>query len=198
MRASVARAAMFPSISLGLAGGYQSIEAPLISTPTHYWALGPLATVINLFDGGRRKAQIAMSRAQYEELAAEYRGAVLGAFLEVEDALALARTLSTQATDQTEAANAAAETERLALARYRNGASDYLDVVTAQTAGLQAERIAISTRIGRQRAAIALVRAIGGGLASSEGVLGREALTFERSAGGTVATATPSSPRFAR
>lgn len=161
-RIGVAKAALFPAIGLGISGGYQATGRPLISAPTSFWALGPLSSLLSLFDGGRRKAEIAVTRSEYDELAARYRETVLTAFQEVEDALSLASTLAEQEREQRDAARAAVNTERLALDLYRDGASDYLDVVTAQTAALSAEQAAISVGVNRRRAAVALIRAIGG------------------------------------
>lgn len=161
-RIGVANAAFFPDISLGLAGGYQAADAPILSAPTSFWALGPLGAVLNLFDGGERKARLAISRARYAELAADYRHTVLAAFGEVEDALARIHALDRQHIRQEEASTAARRTEELAFDRYREGAADYLEVTTAQAEALAAQQEDIRIAIDQRRAAIALVRAIGG------------------------------------
>ncbi|MFW2851379.1 efflux transporter outer membrane subunit [Sphingomonas sp. TX0543] len=161
-RIGVARAAWFPSLSLGLSGGWQTIGPSLLSTPSTFWGLGPLSAVATLFDGGRRSAQIKLSRAQYDEAAANYRDTVLAAFRQVEDALAATRHLATQAVEQRDAANAAQRTSDLALTRYHDGAADYLEVVTAQTEALDSERALIAVETSRMRASIALVKALGG------------------------------------
>jgi outer membrane protein, multidrug efflux system len=49
------------------------------------------------------------------------------------------------------------------LALYRDGASSYLDVVTAQSAALDAERLEIALRVRQQIAVIGLMLALGGG-----------------------------------
>ena len=161
-RIGVARAAFFPSLTLGLAGGFEATNGKLFDTPSSYWALGPLSTALAIFDGGRRRAQVRISRAEYDETAADYRGRVLAAFREVEDGLAAARLLTAQAVDQSDSAAAAARTRELALIRYRDGAADYLDVVTAQTAALDAERAVITLQTQRMRSMVALIRALGG------------------------------------
>lgn len=163
-RIGVARAALFPTVTLGLSGGYEasSQSGSFLHSPATYWALGPLAAALDLFDNGRRAAEVRISRAQYEEMAANYRAAVLAAFREVEDNLAASRHLTTQAADQQEASDAAERTRDLALTRYRDGASDYLEVVTAQTAALDAERALLDVQTRRMRTTVALVRATGG------------------------------------
>jgi multidrug efflux system outer membrane protein len=161
-RIGVARAAFFPTLTLGLSGGYQASHGELFSKPSSFWGLGPASAVLALFDGGRRRAGVRMSRAEYEEMTADYRETVLDAFRQVEDALAANRHLADQAVSQRGAATAAGRTSELALTRYRDGASDYLEVVTAQTDALEAQRALLAVQTQRMRASVALVKALGG------------------------------------
>lgn len=161
-RIGAARAAFFPSLTLGAEGGFQTVAGALLSAPNGYWALGPLSAALTLFDGGRRKAQVAVAQAQHDEITADYRQTVLVAFREVEDSLSALRYLQTQSADQQDAAAAANRTSDLAMQRYRDGASDYLDVVTAQTAALVADREVLEIQAQQARASIALVRGLGG------------------------------------
>jgi multidrug efflux system outer membrane protein len=161
-RIGVAKAAWFPSIGLGAAGGWQTTHGDLLKTPNTFWSLGPVSALLTLFDGGARKSQVKMSRAEYEEVAANYRSTVLGAFQDVEDAIAAMHHLENQAGAQSEAAQAAKRTSEIALSRYRDGAADYLEVVTAQTDALDAQRSWISVQTSRMRANVAYVRAMGG------------------------------------
>lgn len=161
-RIGVARAAFFPSITLGLSGGWETTHGTLLSTPNSFWGLGPLSAALTLFDGGRRNAQVKLSRGEYDEQAAAYRDTVLGAFRQVEDGIAAMRHLSTQLVDQRDAAQAAQRTSDLAFTRYRDGASDYLEVVTAQTDALDSQIALLSAEIERMRSSIALVKALGG------------------------------------
>lgn len=161
-RIGVARAAFFPTLTLGGSAGFESTHGALLQTPNSVWGLGPLSAMLILFDGGRRTAQVKMSRAEYEEVAARYRDTVLTAFRQTEDAIATNRLLDQQAIDQKSAAEAAARSRDLALTRYRDGASDYLEVVIAQTDALDAQRELLVLETQRMRGSIALVRAIGG------------------------------------
>ena len=161
-RIGVARAAMFPSITLGGQAGFESAGHGLLDTANSFWALGPLSAVLSIFDGGARRAGVRISKAEYEEAAATYRSTVLTAFREVEDDLALGRQLVAQERDQSEAATAAGHTRDLALIRYREGASDYLEVVTAQNAALDAERALLEVRTRQLEVATDTFRAVGG------------------------------------
>jgi outer membrane protein TolC len=116
-----------------------------------------------LLDGGLLKAGVASARARFLGASADYRKTVLTAFQEVEDALALANRYSEEAQATEAAVNAADATTRLSLIRYREGATNYLDVVTAQTAQLQNQEIALNLETRRQLASVALIKAIGGG-----------------------------------
>lgn len=161
-RIGVARAALFPSVTLGLSGGFAATSGALLSAANSFWALGPISAALSIFDGGRRRAGVHVARAQYEETAAKYRETVLTAFKEVEDDLASQRLLASEERDQTEAAAAAGHARDLALTRYRDGATDYLELATAQAAALDAERALVQVRTLQLTTAVDAMRAIGG------------------------------------
>jgi NodT family efflux transporter outer membrane factor (OMF) lipoprotein len=162
-RIGVAKAAFFPQITLGGSGGFQSTAlAGLIAAPNLFWAVGPGA-LLNLFDGGRRRADLAAARADWTLAASDYRTRALAAFQDVEDALAALRHLDDAQAAQDRAVAAATETREIALDRYVKGAATYLDVATAQEAALRDRQAALDLETRRQAATVALFRAIGGG-----------------------------------
>lgn len=161
-RIGVARAAFFPAITLGATGGYQTAHGDLLASPNRYWALGPLSLSLPIFDGGARKAGLRLARAEHEEASAAYRQTALAAFQEVEDDLVTSRQLALQIGNQARAAQAAARTRDLALERYRDGAADYLEVATAQTAALDAQRALLALQGQALRLTADTVRALGG------------------------------------
>ena len=159
----VAKAAFFPSISLGGQGGFQNTGLPsLFTAPNIFWSIGPSA-VLSLFDGGRRRAQVALARAAWDQATADYRTAVLGAFQEVEDGLAQLHHLGDEAMAENRALDGAAAAERTALNRYNKGATDYLEVVTAQATALRIRRTVLDLSTRRLQATARLMVALGGG-----------------------------------
>ena len=159
----VARAAYFPTVTLGAQGGWQNTGGnDLLTTPDTFWTIGP-QLALTLFDGGRRRAVVAAAKAGFVIASADYRATVLTAFQQVEDQLALGQHYGLEEVDEADAARSARATTRLSLIRYREGATNYLDVVTAQTAELEAEQNLLALQTRRQQASVDLVRALGGG-----------------------------------
>ncbi|MFS1286375.1 efflux transporter outer membrane subunit [Pseudomonas piscis] len=159
----VARAAWYPDFSLtGMLGGQTQGSGNLLAAGNRYWALGPLVN-LPIFDGGRLSANERQAHAEFEEAAAHYRGQVLRAVREVEDNLGQLRDLRQEALDQQAAVNAAQHTQLLAMNSYQAGAVSYLDVVTAQTTALQAQRGLQAVQTRELQASVGLLVALGGG-----------------------------------
>jgi NodT family efflux transporter outer membrane factor (OMF) lipoprotein len=163
-----AKTAFFPSLTLSAAGGFQSSDlARFAEMPNLFWAVGP-TLAYSLFDGGRRKAQVAGAEASLDEAGQRYRSVVLGAFQQVEDQLSLLSEYGEAAKSDGLAAAAAQRALTLATTRYQQGAVSYLDVVTAQTVHLQALRSSLDLTTKQRRAAVQLVRALGGGWSNAQ------------------------------
>ena len=158
----VARAAFYPTISLNLIYGLEATGFNIFSLPNDFWAVGP-GLVLPLFEGGLRHAEEAAAIGAYRLAVANYRGTVLAAFQDVEDNLALLKYLGQEQQEQDAAVTAAQRTLAMAMALYKDGATNFLDVVVAQTAALQAEEAATSLRTRRLQASVELIRALGGG-----------------------------------
>jgi outer membrane protein, multidrug efflux system len=166
-RVGVAKAAFFPSLTLTGTGGFESATiGDLFKWSSRAFLLGPLAgTALNvpIFDGGRRKGNLANARAVYEEDVANYREQVLTAFREVEDNLSDMRILEDQTRTQAEAVDASTRAVRLARSQYTEGAVNYLDVIDAERTVLQSRRTAVQLQGVQAAATVNLIRALGGG-----------------------------------
>lgn len=164
----VTRAAWFPTFSLTGSFGYET--SPIqswLTSPANFWSLGPSA-VLTLFDAGAIDALNDQSRAAYNEAVASYRQTVLTAYQEVEDNLAALHHLRDESQTQAAAKTAAGRTLAQANSRYVNGATTYLDVVTAQNLDLQA-KLGVVTILERQLTAdTQLIVALGGGWSADD------------------------------
>ena len=159
----VAKAAYYPTISLGATGGFESgVITTLISGPSILWSAGGSA-VMPLFDAGRRRANMDQAIAFYDETVANYRETVLTGFQQVEDNVAALRILENEAHVQERAVVAAQKYLELANTRYVGGVTSYLEVTTAQSAALSDELTAVNILGRRMVDAVTLVQALGGG-----------------------------------
>lgn len=180
-RIGAARAAFFPRLTLTGSMGYESAQlGDLLQWSSRAFLLGPLvgtALSLPIFDGGRREAGLERARAEYEEDVANYRQTVLRAFKEVEDGLASLRILGEQTEVQDAAVQQASRAAQLSQIQYREGSISYLEVIDADREVLRQRRASVQLDGERALAAVALVRAIGGGwdTGSAEGIMAQGA-----------------------
>ena len=162
-RIGVAKAAFFPTIKLTSTAGLATADlGTLVDWPSRVWSVGP-SIHVPIFEGGRNRANLKSTEARYEQSVASYRGTILNAFREVEDALSDLSSLSSQSEAVNRALVSARDTAALANERYQRGLSNYLDVVDAQRTALQAERQETQLRGQRAISTILLAKAMGGG-----------------------------------
>ncbi|WP_018413192.1 efflux transporter outer membrane subunit [Methyloversatilis thermotolerans] len=162
-RIGVARAALYPSISLTGNYGSQSRElSDLFSGPANIWSLG-LALDLPLFDAGRRSARVDQASAQQKQALAAYVSAVRSAFTDVRDALVAGEYYGRSVAALQQQADAAARTLQLAQKRYDAGYSRYLEVLDAQRTANEASLSLVRARQSQLAEAVNLYAALGGG-----------------------------------
>jgi outer membrane protein, multidrug efflux system len=166
-RIGVARAALYPSITLGGSGGLDTEAiSKLFNAPSFFWSLG-LSALEPIIAGGRNRAQLEYARSTYQETVANYRETALTAFQQVEDALSGLTTLAAAYESQQRAVDDAERSLQLANARYTGGLVTYLDVITAEEQTLTNEREQTQLLGQRMTTSVYLVKALGGGWDSS-------------------------------
>jgi NodT family efflux transporter outer membrane factor (OMF) lipoprotein len=159
----LARAAYYPTLTLSAnLGVVASNLANLISYASRIWS-GTATLSQTAVDYGGRHAQLEAARASYDATVAGYRQTVLSAFEEVEDELASLRYLAEEAEQQQEAVTAAQQALSIENDRYKAGTDSYLNVITTQTIALSDQQNAVSILQRRMSAAVALIKALGGG-----------------------------------
>ena len=163
----VARAELFPRISLtGLLGFASDSLGALFDSSGFGTTLGAGASYA-IFSGGGARANVDVSKAQRDAALAAYERAIQTAFREVADALALQGTIAEQVRAAGVRVSAAADSARLAEARYRGGIDSFLDNLDAQRSLYAAQQQETATRLELVSNRIALYRSLGGDQASS-------------------------------
>jgi NodT family efflux transporter outer membrane factor (OMF) lipoprotein len=159
----IAYAAYYPNLTLTGEGGFQSSSfSHWLSWPSRFFSVGASLSE-TIYDGGLRRATVQQYVATYNADLASYRQTVLGAFQQVEDALAEVRILSKEVQQQQQAVDAAVVFLKLEQARYDTGIDPYIDVLIAQTTVLGDQQTLNGLQVQEMASAVALVEALGGG-----------------------------------
>lgn len=154
----VARAAYFPTLSLSAGKSISEVFGdPSVS------ALSLAARLAQpLFQPGALSGQVERTLARREELAQNYRKAILIAYAEVEDALTRITAAQRRALAQQRSAQAAEAAYVIANRRYKEGAADFIVLLDAQRSVLSAREALVQASFDQISAAIDLYRALGG------------------------------------
>ena len=156
-----ARAAFFPTISL--TGSYGTASTSLSGLFDHSaWSFIPQVT-LPIFDAGRTRNNLNVSKAQRDIATAQYEKAVQAAFRDVADALAGRATLVDQLAAQQAETDAEAERFKLSNLLFTNGVASSLDQLDAQRSLFASQQALVQVKLALLQNRIAVYRALGGG-----------------------------------
>ncbi|GAB1440352.1 efflux transporter outer membrane subunit [Providencia sp.] len=159
----VAKADYYPRITLTGNAGYQALSlSNMGSWSTHTFAIGP-SLYLPIFDGGRIKQQVELSKYRQQEMAIAYQQTVLRAWHEIDDALSDYQAQQHRQTHLAAAVSANQHAFSLARDSYLNGASDFMHVLSTQRALLDLQSAQIVSQEETVLAVVNLYRALGGG-----------------------------------
>ncbi len=162
-RIGVAKAALFPTISLTANLGGESTElGDVLKSAARIWT-GGLSLNLPIFDSGRLNARVDEATAQQKQALASYEGSVQTAFREVNDALVNVRQNSEREAALDNSQQAAKKALDISENRYKAGYSAYLDVLDSQRVYNDAALAFIQSRQARLAATVDLFKALGGG-----------------------------------
>jgi multidrug efflux system outer membrane protein len=159
----VARAQLFPSISLTGGGGFESIGLNnLFNWGARVWNFTGTANQ-PIFNAGSLRANVRLSEAQRAQAVLSYQQAIQTAFREVSDSLIAKRKLRDYRSHEEALTEAAHEASNLAQLRYKGGVTSYLEVLTNDTNYFSAELTLARARLSERLAVVQLYNALGGG-----------------------------------
>ncbi|HEY6484045.1 MAG TPA: efflux transporter outer membrane subunit [Steroidobacteraceae bacterium] len=164
---AAARAAFFPSIDLAAEGGYVSSALSGLFDPINrLWTLSAGLTQ-PIFQGGALLGGYRLTKAQYEELLADYHKAVISAFSNVEDALNTAQQTAEQYRREQLAVDKARRAYEITETELHAGTVNVLTVLNTQGALFSAEDTLVQVRFSHLQALVQLFNALGGGWSHS-------------------------------
>ncbi|WPU99172.1 efflux transporter outer membrane subunit [Mucilaginibacter sp. cycad4] len=163
-RIGLARANMYPAITISAQGGVNSLKASnWFSIPGALFGIVNGAVAAPLLQKRELRTQYNISVLKREQSVDRFRQSILTAFQEVSDALVGIDKLNSEQIIASERVNRLKSATRNAGYMYRNGMANYLDVITAQSNALSAELELASIRRAEAAAVIDLYRSLGGG-----------------------------------
>jgi len=160
-RIGVAEAARFPRLSfMGILGIGGTRPADLVNLDDFTAIAAPMLQW-NFLDFGRGKAQVGQAEAKRDEAEAAYRGTVLGALRDVEDALANFRAAREAVASRARAEQSAAKLVELASQRYEYGAGTQPALIEAELAHDDAGQALANARTQLTLSFVAIQKALG-------------------------------------
>ena len=116
-----------------------------------------------LFEGGKLRGQLHLSKATEQEMVLNYQKTIAGAFRDVSNALIALNKQRVYREQQEKLVAAAQDATRLARLRYQGGATAYLEVLTTDSNLFSAELNLVTAQQGEALTLVQLYSALGGG-----------------------------------
>lgn len=158
-----AEAALYPSVSLNGSVSTTALKlGDLGKNSTIGWSIGPTLSV-PIFNGGKLRAAVEVAEAQRDEYYIAWRGAVLTALKDVENAIVSLAQERIKIRSLAESAERYSEAAQLSRSLYESGSSSFLDVLDAERSQFSAEDALLQSRVNVARNYVALAKALGGG-----------------------------------
>jgi outer membrane protein, multidrug efflux system len=159
----VAKASLFPSISLTGTGGYESYALNnLFKNSAQAWDAAASITQ-PVFEAGALRAGLRLAKAQEQQMLLTYEQAIVNALEQVSDALVAYQKDREYREQQERLTAATADADRLSKVLYQHGGASYLQVLTSETSYFSAELNLAQAQLNERLALVQLYQALGGG-----------------------------------
>lgn len=159
----VARAQLFPQISLTGNGGLESIGLGNLFTWGNRMWNWTVSLTQPVFNAGALRAGVRQAEAQQQQLLLTYEESIETAFRDISNSLVAYRKYREYYEHQQALTTAAREAANLSEVRYRGGVTSYLEVLTDQTTYFSAELNLARARLNEQLGLVQVYNALGGG-----------------------------------
>jgi outer membrane protein, multidrug efflux system len=158
----VARALLFPQISIGASAGAGSAQANGLWFGQGYVSIIP-SLVQQIFNAGAARANVASAQAAKQAAVLSYIQSIHQGYSDVSDSLVAYNKNRAFTKEQTALTFAAVDSTRLAQMRYEGGVTSYLEVLDAETRSFAGEINLAQAELSERLALVQLYAALGGG-----------------------------------
>jgi NodT family efflux transporter outer membrane factor (OMF) lipoprotein len=159
-----AKAQFYPNVSLNSYVGYQALGLDnWLLGGSRIAGIGP-AVSLPVFDGGRLRAGLSARNAEHDLAVEQYNQTLVDAMRDVVDQITAQQWLAQQKAQQLEAAQTADTAYDLALQRYRQGLTPFLQVLAAHSQALAQKKLLIDLEVRALQLDASLAHALGGGV----------------------------------
>jgi len=164
-KVGIAKASMYPSLSITASGGLNSFKASNWSNiPASLFGVVGGGLTQPIFQRRQLKSQYELAKIDREKVVLEFRQSVLNAVGEVSDELVKLEKLKLQYDISSKRVTTLQEAVKNANLLFRNGMATYLEVITAQSNSLQSELELAAIKTAQLNASVELYRSLGGGI----------------------------------
>lgn len=158
-----ARSAFYPGITLSGSAGWTNAAGAAITNPGQ-WLLSAVGSLVQpLFNRGKNIANLKIAKAQQEEALLTFQQSLLDAGAEVNDALVQWQTARKRIQLDEQQCTSLQSALRSSELLMQHSSQNYLEVITARQALLQAELNTATDRFDEIQGVINLYHALGGG-----------------------------------
>ncbi len=166
-----AKTEFLPNISLSAMAGFVAVggSTSVLQLPARTYAFGP-ALSLPIFDGGRRRAQLAMADADYDALVARYNGLLVKALNDVSDEVSALSSVREQIALEKRSVDDAQKSWDDALKAYKGGLKGPLTPLTSRQQLLAAQQRLALLQSQQIDISVRLIEALGGGFDGSADV----------------------------
>lgn len=165
---SAAKADFYPNINLTAIAGFMSLGLDnLLRNNSKTYGIGPIIS-LPIFNAGQLNAQLNAKRAQQDIAVAQYNETVLRAAREVSNAITSINALNSQIEQQSQSLIAINSAATIALARYKAGLGNFIQVLMAQNEALKQTILSTDLFSRAYILNVQLNTALGGGYTNTE------------------------------
>jgi multidrug efflux system outer membrane protein len=159
----IARAQFFPQLSISASAGLGGDQFSNIFDPSGKTIYGIGSLTQPIFEGGKLRGQLKLSRETQKEMVLSYQKTIAGAFRDVSNALIALNKQRAYREQQQLLVGAAKDATRLARIRYQGGSTAYLEVLTTDSNLFAAQLNLAAAQQGEALTLVQLYSSLGGG-----------------------------------